>query len=86
MTMDIHDRLAPPSPFANARARAHAHAHANDNDNDNDSAVGAADEDAANQRPVVTIPARGPEHAYARRGNLILPLRFARRMGGWNIR
>jgi len=51
---------------------------ANDNDNDDDA--------AADQRPVVTVPARGPEHAYARNGNLILPLRFARRMDAWKNR
>jgi hypothetical protein len=41
---------------------------------------------AADQRPVVVIPPRRPDRTYARRGNLILPLRFARRMAGWNDR
>ena len=35
------------------------------------------------ERPIVAIPDDQPEHAYARRGNLILPLRFARRMPEW---
>ena len=35
--------------------------------------------------PVVTIPAHRPEQTYARSGNLILPLRFARRLAGWQI-
>ena len=35
--------------------------------------------------PVVTIPDQRPEQAYARSENLILPLRFARRLSGWSI-
>jgi hypothetical protein len=31
----------------------------------------------------VRTPARGRDAVYARSGNLILPLRFARRMSGW---
>jgi hypothetical protein len=38
---------------------------------------------AEEDRPVVTIPADRPDHAYARSGNLLLPLRFARLMAGW---
>lgn len=34
--------------------------------------------------PVVTIPEHRPEQAYARSENLILPLRFARRLSGWS--
>ena len=45
-------------------------AHANDN--------GVCDE-----RPVVRVPVGRPEQAYAHQGNLILPLRFARLMPGW---
>jgi hypothetical protein len=45
-----------------------------------------AERDLAAQPPVVVIQARSPEHAYARRENLILPLRFARRMAGWSHR
>ena len=47
-------------------------AHANDN--------GGCDE-----RPVVRVPVGRPEQAYAHRGNLILPLRFARLMPGWQV-
>jgi hypothetical protein len=35
------------------------------------------------QRPVVTVPEDRPDHAYARRGNLLLPLRFAHLMPEW---
>ena len=38
------------------------------------------------ERPLVTIPADRPDDAYARRGNLILPLRFARLMPAWGCR
>lgn len=34
--------------------------------------------------PPVVIPDDRPDHAYARSGNLILPLRFAQRLPGWN--
>jgi hypothetical protein len=37
----------------------------------------------ADERPVVTVPRDRPELAYARRDNLILPLRFAQQMRGW---
>jgi hypothetical protein len=47
-------------------------AHANDN--------GVCDE-----RPVVRVPVGRPEQAYAHQGNLILPLRFARLMPGWQV-
>lgn len=43
----------------------------------NDNAIGD------DERPVVAIPDDRRDHAYARRGNLILPLRFAMRMLGW---
>jgi hypothetical protein len=38
---------------------------------------------AEEDRPVVTIPEDLPDRAYARQGNLLLPLRFARLMPGW---
>ena len=37
----------------------------------------------AEQTPVVSAPADRAEHTYACSGNLILPLRFARRFPGW---
>ena len=43
----------------------------------NDNAIGD------DERPMVAIPDDHCDHAYARRGNLILPLRFALRMLGW---
>ena len=39
--------------------------------------------DNAWEAPVVRRPAGRPEAAYARSANLILPLRFARKMPGW---
>ena len=36
-------------------------------------------------RPQVRVPMGRPEHAYAHQGNLILPLRFARLMPGWQV-
>jgi hypothetical protein len=38
------------------------------------------------EKPVVRTLRRRPEATYARSGNVILPLRFARRMTGWNVR
>jgi hypothetical protein len=38
------------------------------------------------EKPVVRTPRRRPDSTYARSGNVILPLRFARRMTGWNVR
>jgi hypothetical protein len=38
-----------------------------------------------NQKPVVSVAGGRPEQAYACSGNLILPLRFARRLAGWQI-
>jgi hypothetical protein len=35
------------------------------------------------QAPVVSVPGDRAEHTYACSGNLILPLRFARRFPGW---
>jgi hypothetical protein len=37
------------------------------------------------EMPVVSVPADRAEHAYACAGNLILPLRFARRLPGWSL-
>jgi len=34
--------------------------------------------------PAVRAPKRRPASVYAQQGNLLLPLRFARRMPGWN--
>ena len=48
--------------------------------NDNGAAAPATCEAGA---PVVSIPGDRVEHAYACSGNLILPLRFARRLSGW---
>jgi hypothetical protein len=39
--------------------------------------------DNAGERPVVWTPARRPDATYARSTNVILPLRFARRMPQW---
>ncbi len=36
------------------------------------------------ERPVVVVPRGRPGSAYARSGNLLLPVRFARRMPEWN--
>jgi hypothetical protein len=41
--------------------------------------------DNAWEPPVVHTPARRPEAAYARSANLLLPLRFARRMPEWAL-
>ena len=38
---------------------------------------------AVDGRPVVRSPRNRPELVYAQHGNLLLPLRFARRMAGW---
>lgn len=38
---------------------------------------------ATEGRPVVRSPKNRPELVYAQQGNLLLPLRFARRMPGW---
>jgi hypothetical protein len=40
---------------------------------------------AAAPAPVVSVPGDRAEHAYACAGNLILPLRFARRFPGWEV-
>ena len=47
--------------------------------------VRAANDNAGigEERPAVMIPEDRPDQAYARRGNLILPLRFARLMPDW---
>jgi hypothetical protein len=37
------------------------------------------------ETPVVSVPRDRAEHAYACAGNLILPLRFARRFPGWDL-
>ena len=42
----------------------------------------AANDNHAGQ-PVVTVPEGRPELTYAGSGNLLLPLRFARRLTGW---
>ncbi|HEY2901951.1 MAG TPA: hypothetical protein VGL59_15320 [Polyangia bacterium] len=34
--------------------------------------------------PAVRTPKGRPAFVYAQQGNLLLPLRFARRMAGWN--
>jgi hypothetical protein len=49
-----------------------------------DRSVPAANDNATgdDERPIVAIPDDHRDHAYARRGNLILPLRFALRMLG----
>ncbi len=39
----------------------------------------------ADDAPVVSIPGDRVEHTYACSGNLILPLRFARRLPGWQL-
>ena len=44
----------------------------------------ANDNGGEGDTPVVTIPENRPEQAYARSENLILPLRFARRLSGWS--
>ena len=48
----------------------------------NDNGV-AATVRRAEETPVVSVPGDRAEHAYACSGNLILPLRFARRFPGW---
>jgi len=50
--------------------------------NDNAVAWRAAPEAGA---PTVSTPGDRAEHAYACSGNLILPLRFARRLAGWAV-
>ena len=50
---------------------------------DGETTAAPANDVADDEQPVVTIPAGHPERAYVRRGGLILPLRFARRMAGW---
>ncbi len=37
------------------------------------------------ETPIVIVPGDRAEHAYACSGNLILPLRFARRLAGWAL-
>jgi hypothetical protein len=44
----------------------------------------AAANDNAWELPVVRVPPRRPEAAYARSQNLILPLRFARHLPEWS--
>ncbi len=39
---------------------------------------------APDGRPSVRTPRNRPHLRYAFQGNLLLPLRFARRMAGWN--
>ena len=39
----------------------------------------------AEETPVVSVPGDRAEHTYACAGNLILPLRFARRFPGWAL-
>jgi hypothetical protein len=43
----------------------------------------AAANDNAGERPIVRTPARRPDATYAHAANVILPLRFARRMPEW---
>ena len=56
----------------------------------NDNAVAPAARASApaprrEETPVVSVPGDRAEHAYACAGNLILPLRFARRFPGWAL-
>jgi len=43
-----------------------------------------ANDNSVESAPTVNIPGDRAEHAYACSGNLILPLRFARRLAGWS--
>jgi hypothetical protein len=45
----------------------------------------ANDNGVSDQRPTVRVPVGRPEQAYAHQGNLILPLRFAQLMPGWQV-
>ncbi|HET6148070.1 MAG TPA: hypothetical protein VFH68_11120 [Polyangia bacterium] len=45
----------------------------------------ANDNGVGEERPTVRVPVGRPEQAYAHQGNLILPLRFARLMPGWQV-
>ena len=45
--------------------------------------LASADARREDPAPVVNVPADRAEHTYACSGNLILPLRFARRFPGW---
>ena len=49
-------------------------------------AGGAPANDNGDGPPAVTVPDGRPQSTYAHRGNLILPLRFARLMDGWQGR
>ena len=58
----------------------------------NDNGIAAAARDAKappppppEEKPVVSVPGARAEHAYACAGNLILPLRFARRFPSWAL-
>ncbi len=42
-----------------------------------------ANDNAGRERPVVRSPRRRKDETYARWENLILPMRFAVRMSGW---
>jgi hypothetical protein len=42
--------------------------------------------DNGGERPVVRTPARRPDGTYASAANVLLPLRFARRMAEWSAR
>jgi len=48
-------------------------------------AMHANDNGVADERALVRVPVGRPEQAYAHQGNLILPLRFARLMPGWQV-
>jgi len=45
----------------------------------------ANDNGTHGQPPRAIAPNGHPERTYARAGNLLLPLRFARRISGWQV-
>jgi len=47
--------------------------------------VHANDNGMIDEPPMVRVPLGRPEQTYAHQGNLILPLRFARLMPGWQV-
>jgi len=53
---------------------------------DGEEATGRPANDNGDGPPAVRVPDGRPQNTYAHQGNLILPLRFARLMDGWQGR